>query len=685
MNSIIKRFGKQSLNLSISNISKLFLNTNTKLFSSSFGAKKSISKNKDSASVSAPVPAPVSKIRNVSTPKVGKKKLLEIVEEVEEKQPESKSAKKRASSSVSTKKPIPTVTPPTSKSPVSNKKQTVITTKSKQVEEPPKTESKNEGKTKKQTETKPKESPVVPKKKVKKVTTSSSSSEEPSEEVPVKKNPIKTPKKASHTLETKPSLVSSSEKKEVKVESKEETKTTPEPKKRLPPRKKVEIVNKDPMSQENPEVDFSKIGKIKLETELDPTKYTTNPLGLYYDYIEAKCTPNTKTIIAQEKEVLCQNYAPLPVICTKGKGVYLQDVDGHIYLDFLSAYSAVNQGHCNTNIVKPAFDQMMKLYMTSRAFYNDVLYRAATVVTKLFAYEKVLFMNSGVEAGESAVKIARRWSYVVKGLPDDSAKIIFAKGNFWGRSLYACETSDDPSRYLNFGPFPRQSHYMVEYGDIEEIRNLLETDPHIAAIFIEPIQGEGGVILPPPGYLTEVSNLCKKHNVLFIADEIQTGIGRAGYLLACQMEGVHPDIALLGKSLSGGLYPVSAVLASKKVMDVIKPGEHGSTYGGNPLAAEICIQAMTEIVNKSLISNSFYRGIEFGLILRDELEKNKLVKEVRGRGLMYAIEFWPEAGIDAYDFSIWLMERGILCKPTKQYTLRLEKYLYLKIFVFTFI
>jgi ornithine--oxo-acid transaminase len=656
MNSIIKRFGKQSLNLSVSNISKLFINTNMKFFSNSFGAKKISLSTDTSDSVSG------SKVRNVSTPRGGKRKALDFVEEVEEKEPEVQ--KKRGSTSVNNKKTTSTSKVSSRKSAAPEKKKAVASSKSKQVEEP-KTQAKTPAKTQKKieakSETKVKESPV-PKKKVNKMATTTPSTDEPTEEITIKKDSIKTPKKASHTLQTKPT--SSEETKETKVE------TTPEPKRRPPPRKKAEPVNKDPMSQENPQVDFFKIGKVRLDTELDPTKYTTNPLGLYHDYIQAKCTPTTKTIIAQEKEVLCQNYAPLPVICTKGKGVYLQDVDGHIYLDFLSAYSAVNQGHCNTNIVRPTFDQMMKLHMTSRAFYNDVLYRAATVVTKLFAYEKVLFMNSGVEAGESAVKIARRWSYVVKGIPDDSAKIIFAKGNFWGRSLYACETSDDPSRYYKFGPFPRQSHYMVEYGNIEEIRNLLETDPNIAAIFIEPIQGEGGVILPPPGYLTEVSNLCKKHNVLFIADEIQTGIGRAGYLLASQMEGVHPDIALLGKSLSGGLYPVSAVLASKKVMDVIKPGEHGSTYGGNPLAAEICIQALTEIVNKSMIANSFYRGIEFGLILREELEKNRLVKEVRGRGLMYAVEFWPEAGIDAYDMSIWLMERGILCKPTKQYTLR---------------
>ena len=305
------------------------------------------------------------------------------------------------------------------------------------------------------------------------------------------------------------------------------------------------------------------------------------------------------------------------------------------------------------------------------------------MVCKLFNYEKALFMNSGVEAGESAVKIARRWGYVEKGISLDHAKIVFAKGNFWGRSLYACATSDDPSRYYKFGPFPQDTHYMVKFGDIEEITTLLESDPTIAAVFLEPIQGEGGVVIPPQGYLTQVQNLCKKHNVLLIFDEIQTGIGRTGYLLASNMENVQPDMTLLGKSLSGGLYPISAVLTSRKIMDVIKPGEHGSTYGGNPLAAQIVLASMQELFNQPLIKNSYYRGIELGLILREELEKNRFVKEVRGRGLMYAVELWPDCGFSAYDFSLWLMERGILCKPTKQFTLRYG--INIDNFLFTFI
>jgi ornithine--oxo-acid transaminase len=671
MNSIIRRFSKQSFNLNNLSLSKLFVNTNLRLISNTLGAKKLPTAGKASGAGN--------KVENVSTKK-SKSKALDFEEEVEE--PEEKVAKTSKKKNVSVS---PAKNTEVSKNKSASKtkevkkeapKKEATRNESPKKEAPKKEASKNESSKKEapKKEAPKKEAPrsespkkVATKKKVSKQTTSSSSSSSDSapEEVVIKKASIKSPQKAAHTLNTKPAAATQQPEK-----AKEETKPEEEkPKKRSPPKKKSQV-NEDPLSTENPEVDLNNIGRVKLETDLDPKKYTTNPRGLYVDYIESKCSPVSRQLMEQEREVLCQNYAPLPVVCHKGKGVYLQDVDGHIYIDFLSAYSAVNQGHVNTNIIKPAYEQMMKLHMTSRAFYNDVLYKAARLVTQLFAYEKVLFMNSGAEAGESAVKIARRWSYVEKGLPDDTAKIIFAKGNFWGRSLYACATSDDPSRYYKFGPFQKDTHYMVEFGKIEEIRNLLETDKHICAVFLEPIQGENGVLIPPPGYLTEVSKLCKEHNVLFIADEIQTGIGRAGYLLASQMENVHPDMVLLAKSLSGGLYPISAVLASKKVMDTIKPGEHGSTFGGNPLAAELCCSALQEMINKSLIMNSFYRGVELGLILKEELEKNRLVKEVRGRGLMYAIELWPECGFDAYDMSIWLMERGILCKPTKQFTLR---------------
>jgi ornithine--oxo-acid transaminase len=291
------------------------------------------------------------------------------------------------------------------------------------------------------------------------------------------------------------------------------------------------------------------------------------------------------------------------------------------------------------------------------------------MITTAFRYDKVLFMNTGVEAGETAVKLARRWGYDKKHIPNDQAKIVFAKGNFWGRTTYACATSDDPSRYERFGPFDRSAHYLINYNDIKELEELLEKDPNICAVFLEPIQGENGVVIPDDGYLSKVSALCKRKNVLFIADEVQTGMGRTGFPSYCEVEGVKPDILLLGKSLAGGLYPVSAVLANKDIMDVIGPGEHGSTFGGNPLGVSITQAALSFMINNNLFQNAHYRGIEFGACLR-ELSNNPLVKEVRGRGLMYAIGLWPDCGLNAYDFSLWLMERGLLCKPTRINVLR---------------
>lgn len=481
--------------------------------------------------------------------------------------------------------------------------------------------------------------------------------EEEEEATPAKgKKVSKLPQKAVHTLQTVP-------------KQKSTTTESTQQKKRPPPKRKPATTEAVPVS-DFPVVDLNKIGRIPHDSPLDPKIYTSNSEGIYEDFIQAKASEDTKKFIKAERDFLCNNYAPLPVICAKGKGTYIQDIDGKIYIDFLSAYSAVNLGHCNQHILNAAYDQMRKLHMTSRAFYNNVLAIAGHIVCNLFQYEKVLFMNSGVEAGESAVKIARRWGYVEKKIPNDQAKIVFAKGNFWGRSLYACATSDDPSRYEGFGPFDRSTHYMVEFGNLEDLKNLLESDSNICAVFLEPIQGENGVVIPPPDYHREVSKLCKKHNVLMILDEIQTGIGRTGYLLACQMDNVHPDMVLLGKSLSGGFYPISAVLTSRKIMDTIKPGEHGSTYGGNPLAAQVCIAAMQEIVQKPIIKNSFERGVELGLMLREELQSNRFIKEIRGRGLMYAIELWPECGYSAYDFSLWFLERGLLCKPTKKFTLR---------------
>jgi ornithine--oxo-acid transaminase len=492
----------------------------------------------------------------------------------------------------------------------------------------------------------------------------------------------KTPKKAAHTvhtLQTQPvskkepvqSVKVTAETESIASQSKGKKKKSEAevaPKKVRPSIKKSE--NAD--WPESIVVDLNNphsLGKVPLDTPLDHKKYTSNPKGRYVDYVETKITENTKQAIMREKNYLCNNYEPLPVICQKGEGVYLQDIDGKIYMDFLSAYSAANQGHCHKKIIDSAIKQMKQLHITSRAFYNNILATAGEYICKVFNFEKILFMNSGAEGCESAIKIARRWGYEGKKIPEDQAKMVYAKGNFMGRTIHVCGLSDDPYRYKNFGPFDKSSHYLVEYDNLEAIREVLEKDPNICGVFLEPIQGENGIIIPSPGYLKGVAELCKEKNVLFIDDEIQTGCGRTGFPIYCDSEGVHPDMLILGKSLSGGLYPVSAVLCSKEVMDHIKPGEHGSTYGGNPLAANIALSAIHELLEGGMIQNSFTRGIEFGLCLK-ELENNNIIKEIRGRGLMYGIELWPECGFNAYDISLWLMERGLLCKPSKTHTLR---------------
>jgi ornithine--oxo-acid transaminase len=412
------------------------------------------------------------------------------------------------------------------------------------------------------------------------------------------------------------------------------------------------------------------LGKIRNNEDLIMDVLTSHEGALFDEYIEKFASIDTKNAIQKERRNLCNNYAPLPVVLKKGNGIYVQDVDKDWFMDFLSGYSAVNHGHLNTNIIESAYSQMKTLYMTSRAFYNEVLGKAAETICKMFGYEKVLFMNSGVEAGESAIKIARRWGYDVKGIPDNQAKIVFAKQNFWGRTIYACGTSDDPSRYSKFGPYDNESKYLVDYNNVEEIANVLANDPNICAIFLEPIQGEGGVKIPDSNYLANVKRLCEEYNCLLIVDEIQTGIGRAGHLIYSEASGVKPDIVLLAKSISGGLYPISAVLSSRAIMDTIKPGEHGSTYGGNPLAAQILISALEEVNNLNLVNNAKEMGIELSVGLK-ELEFCKFVKEIRGRGLMFGLELQEDCPFTAYDLSMWLMQKGLLTKPTKLYTLRL--------------
>jgi ornithine--oxo-acid transaminase len=454
------------------------------------------------------------------------------------------------------------------------------------------------------------------------------------------------------------------------LESSSESSSEEVPKKPKRVRRSIPKKENEPFPIPNLENSSFKLGWVSISTPLKLYDLNGGGMyGIYEEYIKNNIPSMSRELIFKEQKYGCNNYAPLPIVLNRGNGVFLKDVENNTFIDLLAAYSAVNHGHNNQNVIKDMFEQVNQLYMTSRAFYNDKLGEAEKLVSEVFGYEKVLFMNSGVEAGESAVKIARRWGYRVKGLEDNTAKIVFAKGNFWGRTTYACATSDDPSRYEGFGPLQTDSHYFVEYNNIQALEDLLKSDSNICALFFEPIQGENGVIIPDKGYLTKVSELAKKYNVLFIADEIQTGCGRAGHLLYCDEEGVKPDMVCLGKSLSSGLYPVSAVLTSREIMDLIKPGEHGSTYGGNPLAASIVLSAIRDILNKHLVENSYDKGLMLGSRLM-ELKDSKVVKEIRGRGLMFGLEFHEDIDISAYHFSVWLMERGVLTKPTKKNILR---------------
>uniref|UniRef100_A0A8D1ZZH0 Ornithine aminotransferase, mitochondrial n=1 Tax=Sus scrofa TaxID=9823 RepID=A0A8D1ZZH0_PIG len=354
--------------------------------------------------------------------------------------------------------------------------------------------------------------------------------------------------------------------------------------------------------------------------------------------------PSSDYIFEREAKYGAHNYHPLPVALERGKGVYVWDVEGRRYFDFLSAYSAVNQGHCHPKIVNALKRQVDKLTLTSRAFYNDVLGEYEEYITKLFNYHKVLPMNTGVEAGETACKIARRWGYTVKGIPKYKAKIIFAAGNFWGRTLSAISSSTDPTSYDGFGPF-MPGFEIIPYSDLPALERALQ-DPNVAAFMVEPIQGEAGVVVPDPGYLVGVRELCTQHQVLFIADEIQTGLARTGRWLAVDHENVRPDIILLGKALSGGLYPVSAVLCDDEIMLTIKPGEHGSTYGGNPLGCRVAIAALEVLEEENLAENAE----KMGTILRNELMKlpSDIVTTVRGKGLLNAIVIRETKDYDAW-------------------------------------
>lgn len=376
---------------------------------------------------------------------------------------------------------------------------------------------------------------------------------------------------------------------------------------------------------------------------------------------------NSKTYIDLEDKYGAHNYHPLPVVLKKGQGIYLWDVEGKKYFDFLSAYSAVNQGHCHPRILAALEKQARELTLTSRAFYSDALGEFAQFITQYFGYQRVLPMNTGVEGGETAIKLARRWGYVKKKIPDNQAKIIFVRGNFWGRTLSAISTSTDPSSYAGFGPY-MPGFELVDYNQLEPLEKALK-DPNVAGFMLEPIQGEAGVVIPSAGYLKEAKKLCEKYNVLFIADEVQTGLGRTGKLLACEHEAVRPDIVILGKALSGGFLPVSAVLCDDEVMMNIKPGEHGSTYGGNPLACRVATEALKVLKEENLCENS----LKMGDLFRSEMRKiqKPWLKDVRGRGLMNAVEIDANAAVKAWDICLKMKELGVLAKPTHGNIIRL--------------
>ncbi len=369
---------------------------------------------------------------------------------------------------------------------------------------------------------------------------------------------------------------------------------------------------------------------------------------------------NAAKYLELEDQFGAHNYHPLPVVLEKGEGVFLYDVDGKRYYDFLSGYSAVNQGHCHPGIIKTLQEQAAKLTLTSRAFHNNLLGEYEAYITKYFGYEKVLPMNTGVEGGETAIKLARRWGYNVKGIPENKARIIFAEGNFWGRTLAAISSSTDPSSFKGFGPY-MPGFGLVAYNDLAALENELK-DTNVAAFMVEPIQGEAGVVLPDDGYLKGVRNLCTKYNVLFIADEIQTGLARTGKMLACDHEDVRPDILILGKALSGGTLPISAVLADDVIMMQIKPGEHGSTYGGNPLACAVAMKSLEVLKSEKMAENAE----AMGKLLRTELEKlnSPLIKLVRGRGLLNAIVINHKDPEVSWELCLHLRDLGLLAKPT---------------------
>lgn len=361
-----------------------------------------------------------------------------------------------------------------------------------------------------------------------------------------------------------------------------------------------------------------------------------------------------------EEQYGAHNYHPLPIVLKKGEGIYLWDVDDRKYVDFLSGYSAVNQGHCHPKIIEALVAQAKELTLTSRAFHNNLLGEYEQYITRYFGYDKVLPMNTGVEGGETAIKLARRWGYRVKGIQENKAKIIFVEGNFWGRTLAAISSSTDPSSYKDFGPY-LPGFEVVPYNDLTALESALE-DPNVAAFMFEPIQGEAGVVVPDEGYLKGVRTLCNKYRVLMIADEIQTGLARTGKMLACDHEDVRPDILILGKALSGGTMPISAILADNEIMLTIQPGEHGSTYGGNPLACKVAIAALEVLKEEKMAENAE----KMGKLFRQEIEQlnSPFISCIRGRGLLNAIVIKHANADAAWELCIEMMHNGLLAKPT---------------------
>lgn len=388
-------------------------------------------------------------------------------------------------------------------------------------------------------------------------------------------------------------------------------------------------------------------------------------------HTENTLSSKSEILIEKENKYGAHNYHPLPVVLEKGEGVYVWDVDGKKYYDFLSAYSAVNQGHCHPKIVKAMVDQAQKLTLTSRAFYNDKLGDYEEYVTKYFGFDKVLPMNTGAEAVETALKVCRKWAYEVKGIPENQAQVIVCENNFHGRTTTIISFSNDETARKNFGPFT-DGFIKIEYDNLEALEKALAASKNIAGFLVEPIQGEAGVYVPSEGYLAKAKALCEKHNVLFIADEVQTGIARTGKLLAVHHENVQPDILILGKAISGGVYPVSAVLCNDEIMNVIKPGQHGSTFGGNPVAAAVAVAALEVIKEEKLAENAERLGIILRKGLNEIAERNNLITLVRGKGLLNAIVINCGEDSDlAWEICLRFRDNGLLAKPTHGNKIRL--------------